>query len=223
MLYPTYLMDGSGKATIQAQAPLIRVKMMNMITNERTHFPIDASTGTAGVDTEADLSAIEQQIEAAAIGESPQEVIANYRTNPLPSNGVLAAISNYTYRSDLTKVAIFEHAPNTILPQALTVSLSFSVIHEEVLGWDELGNPLARSFPHKVEGYMTPDGKSVGDDMNPRDIATRMQDERDSQAEMDNARAHNARFMSSLGRGIGKGVHAYTAALAKPLGPGKKD
>ena len=117
-------------------------------------------------------------------------------------------------------MAIFEKAPNTILPQAITVSLGFSVIHEEVLGWDELGNPLADSFPHKVSLPIPPDGKSVGNDMNPRDVSVRMEDERDSQAEMDNARAHNARFMKSLGTGlgaIGKGIHAYNAVLISPL------
>ena len=117
-------------------------------------------------------------------------------------------------------MAIFEKAPNTILPQAITVSLGFSVIHEEVLGWDELGNPLADSFPHKVSLPTSADGKSVGNDMNPRDVSVRMEDERDSQAEMDNARAHNARFMKSLGTGlgaVGKGIHAYNAALISPL------
>ena len=35
MLYPTYLRDADGRADIQGQSPLVRVKMMNMITNER--------------------------------------------------------------------------------------------------------------------------------------------------------------------------------------------
>ena len=202
MLYPTYKLDSDGRADIQGQSPLVRVKMMNLITNERR------APDRAG----AALQEVEYR--------SGQELLQDYRTTPLPSNGVIAAIGNFTYRSDLTKMAIFEKAPNTILPQAITVSLGFSVIHEEVLGWDELGNPLADSFPHKVSLPTSADGKSVGNDMNPRDVSVRMEDERDSQAEMDNARAHNARFMKSLGTGlgaVGKGIHAYNAALISPL------
>jgi len=204
MLYPTYILDGDGRPTIQGQSPLVRVKMMNMITKERL-----TTSQLTGNESESQIAlamkATTQQINPGTNQNiSPQELLQNYRTTPLPSNGVLAAISNFTYRSDLTKIAIFEKAPNTILPQAITVNLAFSVIHEEVLGWDTQGNPLADSFPHKVSLPIAADGKSVADDMNPRDVSTRMQDERDSQAEMDNARAHNARFMSSLGKGAGK-------------------
>ena len=206
MLYPTYLLDGDGKATIQGQSPLVRVKMMNLVTKERhTHDVGQVADLWNGGTAAGDVT-------------SGQELLQQYRTTPLPSNGVLAAINNFTYRSDLTKIAIFEKAPNTILPQAISVNLAFSVIHEEVLGWDELGNPLADSFPHKVALPLLPDGKSVADDMNPRDVSTRMQDERDSQAEMDNARAHNAKFMQSLGKGAALVVHAYTAAIGRPLG-----
>ena len=210
MLYPTYLRDADGRADIQGQSPLVRVKMMNMITNERSNQNYD--------ELDVALGSLFQA--ASGKASTPQEHLQQYRTTPLPSNGVIAAISNFTYRSDLTKIAIFEKAPNTILPQAITVSLGFSVIHEEVLGWDELGNPLADSFPHKVSLPTSADGKSVGNDMNPRDVSVRMEDERDSQAEMDNARAHNARFMKSLGTGlgaVGKGIHAYNAALISPL------
>lgn len=197
MLYPTYKLDSDGRADIQGQSPLVRVKMMNMITNERTEIPNQPDLNGRGGLTPASDAA------KALRGKKPSRLLDDYRTTPLPSNGVIAAIGNFTYRSDLTKMAIFEKAPNTILPQAITVSLGFSVIHEEVLGWDEQGNSLAESFPHKVAVSSSPDKKSVGNDMNPRDISVRMEDERDSQAEMDNARAHNARFMKSLGTGLG--------------------
>jgi len=223
MLYPTYLLDGDGAPTIQGQSPLVRVKMMNLVTKER--LTTAQLTGNESDSQIALTTKATSQRRNIALGThmladniSPQELLQNYRTTPLPSMGVLAAISNFTYRSDLTKIAIFEKAPNTILPQAITVNLAFSVIHEEVLGWDDKGNPLSDSFPHKVSLPLPTSGKSVANDMNPRDVSTRMQDERDSQAEMDNARAHNARFMSSLGKGIGKGVHAYTAAIGRPLG-----
>ena len=138
--------------------------------------------------------------------KSPAELLGNYKTAPNPGNGVLAAIGQISYRSDLQKIQMFEKAANTVLPQSLAVSLSFDVIHEETVGWSPNGDSLVPSFPHKV---MLSDGgdKKVGNDQNPADISVRLASERRNQAEEDLRRAQKNRFLEKLGvKAIGRGL-----------------
>ena len=132
MLYPTYVPNELGNSRIIGQAPLVRVKMMNLITKERT---------------------TPDHIQKALGGDndSLSQVLGAYQTSPMPENGVLAAIGNITYRSDLQKIQMFEKAANTVLPQSLSVTLGFDVIHEETLGWGPDGKPLASSFPIRLD------------------------------------------------------------------------
>jgi len=191
MLYPTYITNDLGSGRIIGQAPLVRVKMMNLITKERI----------TSADTEQGLT-IRNNFDHDV---SPQEFLSNYKTSPEASNGVLAAIGNVTYRSDLQKIQMFEKAPNTVLPQSLSVSLQFDVIHETTIGWDTQGNPLDESFPHKVMLYR-PDAKHrIMDDQNPGDISKRIAQERDNQAKEDLKRARKSKLFGIIG-GLGRGA-----------------
>ncbi len=188
MLYPTYSPNDLGTGRIVGQAPLIRVKMMNLITKERA-TPDHIQNALGGGD------------------DSASQVLSDYKTAPNPSNGVLAAISSISYRSDLQKIQMFEKAANTVLPQSLSVSLSFDVIHEETIGWQPNGEALASSFPHKVRLKTTPELQSIGSDQNPRDISERLAQERDNQAEDDMRRAQKNRFLEKLGvKALGRGL-----------------
>lgn len=194
MLYPTYSPNEIGSGMIIGQAPLIRVKMMNLITNERTAEDPDMDNiyGMLGLQGKLDE-------------KNPISKLRQYRTAPNPDNGVLAAISTISYRSDLQKVQMFEKAPNTVLPQSLGVSLSFDVIHERTMGFDPLGNPLDPSGPHKISMYMPAEENRVKDDQNPRDISNRIREERDNQAREDNRRAAKGKLFGRLG-GLGRGA-----------------
>lgn len=189
MLYPTYSPNDLGSGMIVGQAPLVRVKMMNLITKER---------------------ATPDHIQQALGGgeDSMAQVLDDYRTSPMPQNGVLAAISNISYRSDLQKIQMFEKAANTVLPQSLSVNMSFDVIHEETVGWDPYGNSLASSFPHKVRLKSPPgDFVSVNGDQNPRDISARLAQERENQAEEDMKRAQKNRILEKMGvKALGRGL-----------------
>ncbi len=189
MLYPTYVPNELGNGRIIGQAPLVRVKMMNLITKER---------------------ATPDHIQQALGGDndSLSQVLGGYQTSPMPENGVLAAIGNITYRSDLQKIQMFEKAANTVLPQSLSVNLGFDVIHEETLGWGPDGKPLASSFPHKVRLKTPPgDATSVGGDQNPADISTRIAEERRNQAELDMQAAQKNRFLERIGvKTLGRGL-----------------
>ena len=190
MLYPTYIKNEEGTGQIIGQAPLVRVKMMNFLTNERNFDDF------SGFDTEGEIW---HQANESGGNLSPQETLEMYRTSPLPENGVLAAIGNISYKSDLSKIQIFEKAPNTVLPQSVTVSLSFDVIHEETIGWEaSSGYPLARSFPHKIILSNASDMSKVGSDQRPSDIETRMAQEERNQAADDQRLAQGDAFFNLL-------------------------
>ena len=197
MLYPNYSSNEIGAGKIIGQAPLVRVKMMNLITNER-------DIGNFDDDALGNLSVFMNTKKAAAGKDSPQDILEDYGTSPHPTNGVLAAIGTITYRSDLQKTQIFEKATNTILPQALTVTMQFSVIHEETLGWED-ANFIAPSYPHKILLASADDVGPVGDDQNPADISERIRNERDNQAEEDMRRARKGALLGALG-GLGRGA-----------------
>ena len=103
-----------------------------------------------------------------------------------------------------------------MLPQSLTVTLSFDVIHEETIGWEAgSGDPLSKSFPHKIVMSEDPDLVSVGDDQRPRDIRARQAQEEVNQAREDQRRAAKNRFIDSLAlRGMGKLVRAAASVNA---------
>jgi len=197
MLYPTYAQNEIGNGQIIGQAPLVRVKMMNFLTKERRAGAYsDYSFEQTGWGNEYD-------------DLSPAQRLAEYKTAPDPENGVLAAIGNITYRSDLSKIQMFEKAANTVLPQSLSVSLSFDVIHEETVGWDPSGNPLDSSFPHKIELSSAPGLQKIGNDQNPADISTRVAQERENQAIEDMKAAQKNRFLERLGiNALGRGLSA---------------
>jgi hypothetical protein len=193
MLYPTYIQNEEGTGKIIGQAPLVRVKMMNLITNERV-----SDVGGAGT-----IEDIEQMIEATTGNASPQKLLENYRTSPLPDNGVLAAIGNINYKSDLTKIQVFEKAPNTILPQSVGVTMGFAVIHEETIGWDATTKlPLVESFPHKAILSTGADMQKLNADATYADIEVRRQQEEQNQAEADIREAQKNQFKMRLKGGL---------------------
>ena len=189
MLYPTYIPNDIGSGRIIGQAPLIRVKMMNLLTNERELVEDDSIPA---------LGFLGQQ---TADPDSPIGKLRKYKTSPNPENGVLAAIGNISYRSDLQKITMFEKAPNTVLPQSLSVNMQFDVIHENTLGFDPMGNPLDPSGPHKVSLYSADQGagpEAVSDDQNPSEISNRIREERDNQAKEDQKERQQVNYLVRL-------------------------
>ena len=104
------------------------------------------------------------------------------------------------------------------MPQSLSVSLSFDVIHEETVGWSPSGESLVDSLPHKVMlSKANLSKKVIGDDQNPRDISTRLADERQNQAEEDMRRAQKNRFLERLGmKALGRGLSSIGGGQMGP-------
>lgn len=124
-LYPTY--SNINQSNTLTQSPLVRLKVMNLLT-----LP------AAATNTGADASGLFNDYNS---GGSNAE------------NGILGIIKNITVNHNLERPdGVIEHSANTVLPKLLTVNLSFTVIHEQPLGWDdqnEFGDNAL--FPYSVQ------------------------------------------------------------------------
>lgn len=124
-LYPTY-MDAGNALTI-TQSPLIRLKVMNIITKQ------------GGTDAEPGL---------AVQNNNVNQIINSNNA----SDGLLGVVQNLSinYNVDNPDIGSFEVAKGTIIPKAIEINFDFSVIHEHHLGWDKEGNFSNQEFPYNI-------------------------------------------------------------------------
>lgn len=144
MLYPAYTDVDS--ATTLSQAPLIRIKVMNLLTSNFVESGEESAILT-------NLS-------------NPRNVVYNsYKSQKDPSLGLLGVIDNlnvnhnlegddgvFYKRQELNGVTT--PVSNTILPKLIDVNLAFSPIHEKTIGWrdgDDGGLGASQSlFPYGI-------------------------------------------------------------------------
>lgn len=151
MLYPNYTEVNS--ATTLAQAPLIRVKVMNLLTsNYSSGIPRGREAG-----------------QLASGDSEPRKVFYNsYNSDSDPKKGLLGVIDNlavnhnlegddgvFFKRREIDGVA--RPVNNTILPKFIDINVAFSPIHERTLGWNENDKAKQPLFPYGV----------ITDDTNP--------------------------------------------------------
>lgn len=139
MLYPNYTEVNS--ATTLAQAPLIRVKVMNLLTS----------------------NFVESEEAPPILGtfSNPRNVVYNsYNSNSEPKKGLLGVIDNLVVNHNLEgddgvffkrreQGGVAIPVNNTILPKFIDVNLSFSPIHERTLGWRG-EHPIQSLFPYGI-------------------------------------------------------------------------
>ena len=143
MLYPAY--GEADSATTLTQAPLIRIKVMNLLTS---NF-VNSEAPEAG-------------------DKNPRNVVYNsYKSQKDPNLGLLGVIDNLNVNHNLegddgvffkrreeedpeTGRKVAKPVPNTILPKFIDVNLAFSPIHEQTIGWNSEGNPLQSLFPYGI-------------------------------------------------------------------------
>jgi len=125
-LYPTYMDDGSA-AQLIAQAPLVRLKVMNLI---KTNKADETASGLEG-----------------------RGSFTNYKSDLTATNGLLGSIGNLHVNHNLesNEGIVIEKGVNTILPTFIDINLSFSPIHEHPIGWNEKGDALSATFPYGVD------------------------------------------------------------------------
>jgi len=122
-LYPTYV-DVHEAQTI-SQSPLVRIKLMNLLSKYDTEtFPY----GTTLYDPDG----------TSAERQSPTTLYGNYAGG---SQGLLGVIGDLTFNPNLEgEHGVIDPGNGIILPKLLEVNLTFSVIHEHAVGWNEDGN-----------------------------------------------------------------------------------
>ncbi|MAG27260.1 hypothetical protein CMI47_17135 [Candidatus Pacearchaeota archaeon] len=130
-LYPSY--EDPASATTITQSPLIRLKVMNLLTN--------AANG--------------------ASGQNAKEYYQSYRSSTDAEQGLLGAINNLTVNHNLENpdIGVLEKKDTqteanagvtvgAILPKLIEVNLDFSPIHESPLGWANSKTFSNTNFPY---------------------------------------------------------------------------
>lgn len=156
MLYANYSEIGS--ATTISQAPLVRMKVMNLA---QSGFGDSVAAGALAWE---------------GAGIEPRKVFyESYKTDSSPSSGLLGIIDNLSVnhnisgddgvfhkmrpiRNDEGQVIGQEPVPNTILPKNIELSLAFSPIHETTLGWNKNDTQINSLFPY---GIITDDTRPI--------------------------------------------------------------
>jgi hypothetical protein len=107
-LYASY--TNSDVANTITQAPLIRLKVMNLLQNSKL----------------------------LKTAEGEREIFSAYTSDSSPDQGLLGVVTSLTVDHNLQDdngVFYKQGTKNTILPKLITVQVSFSPIHEETIGW----------------------------------------------------------------------------------------
>ncbi len=113
MQYPAYI-DVQNALTI-AQAPLIRIKVMNIIR------------------------AADKGSKQATGAVSPQTLYDSYESEDNVEFGLLGVISSLTVAHQLANddIGVLEKSNNTVLPKYIDVNISFKPLHEHTNGWQK--------------------------------------------------------------------------------------
>jgi len=148
-LYPSYI-DVQNANTI-SQAPLVRLKVMNLLRKSTTIDPVDAGVTLGSV----------------------SETFKAYTSTNDSSKGLLGVISNLAITHNLENEThgVFEKAENTILPKLIDITMDFKPIHEHPVGWDAESGEFAEStaFPYGAPAQIA---RAEEDLVSPEDVAS---------------------------------------------------
>jgi hypothetical protein len=188
MMYPSYVKTSTVSDTddlrrqqmILSQAPLIRIKALNLI-----QAPSIADPATDAPDGKKSISEMSKR----------NDLYNQYLSSPDPELGLLCAVNNITVSTEMTKEGVLEKGPNTVMPLNYNVSVDFSVIHEETIGWDTDGNALSPNYPYGAEMWKGSDELAVSKAQN---WNQRLDLERGLQAAQDTARSKYAGLLGGV-------------------------
>ena len=108
-----------GSGMVPSQGPMLRLKVMNLI----------AKSDPTGAATD----------------------YSSYKSTPDPAKGLLGSITSLTINHSLenSDVTTFAKDGNTVLPGLIELSIDFTAMHDETLGWDK-DKFNDESFPYGV-------------------------------------------------------------------------
>ncbi len=205
MLYASYAGDPNNALNI-TQAPLIRLKVMNLLQKQSLGSTGGATTPQGGGGAGSNI-------------EDKKETFQIYSSTSDSSRGLLGIIDNLSVNHNIagddsvfhktkvetdpeTQKSKLVGVPNTILPKNIELSLGFSPIHETTLGWQ--GEKQINSlFPYNVVTEQT-DQKGNGTAANPlvaykEEVAKQKAEEEKRKLRQQNIDNAKARYSGMLG------------------------
>jgi hypothetical protein len=154
MLYPGYA--SLSDALTLTEAPLVRIKVMNLLSRE------DAMAPAPPPEEEPGTKKKEKQ--------TFNKYYAQYRSVQDPSKGTLGVIKSCTFQHNLENPqhGVFPKGTNAVLPKTISVSISFTPFHEQRIGRSlETTNSGDKKITVVGDGGMSktfPYGVDLGDD-----------------------------------------------------------
>jgi len=148
MLYPSY--ETISNALTLSEAPLVRLKVMNLLSKTKTDLAYTLGPSERGV------SGVGRDIHGR---RSYEQFYSDYKSTAAPNQGILGAITSCTVNHGLESEGAFSKIDeaggqptavhNTILPKLIEINVSFTPIHEETIGFEGEANNTP-SFPYGV-------------------------------------------------------------------------
>ena len=150
MLYPGYA-DIENALTL-TEAPLVRVKVMNLLSREDAMAPKPPPEAEQGTEKE------EKQ--------TFNKYFTKYRSVSDPGKGTLGVIKSCTFQHNIENPqhGVFPKDTNTVLPKTISVNISFTPFHEERIGRTlessatagaavvvGSGGDISKTFPYGVD------------------------------------------------------------------------
>jgi hypothetical protein len=128
-VYPNY--TNLGDASTISQTPIVRLKVMNLLTKTKAAPKTD----------DAEMPA--------------RQRFVGYRSSADPDQGAMGVIKSLTISHNIENPdqggGVLYAGTNTVLPKLIEVNMSFDVIHDSVLGWrGRRFNGNATTFPYGV-------------------------------------------------------------------------
>jgi hypothetical protein len=143
MLYPTY--TDVGNSLSLSEAPLVRLKVMNLLQERAKTAEIDKFFGSNTDD------------------RNVKDIYLEYSSVNEAGLGLLGVITSCTVNHNLEGTdGVFQKGFNTVLPKLIDISISFTPLHEQTLGFGN-GSDIS-TFPYGVRiGESNSNGLQTGD------------------------------------------------------------
>ena len=190
-LYPNY--TNVGDALTMSQSPLVRLKVMNLA--QKTSYTETYWSGPLSSPSTGD-----------GFGDPELQL---YSSANNPSFGLLGVITSLNVRHNLDdpSAGVIQTKQNTILPKLLEVDISFSVIHEDSLGFQKSGQKNEKvtfqspTFPYGAVRTNDADNPDVsGLSYNERQNFLKSQEAKRQQKEQDRANAMARNYNGMFGK-----------------------
>jgi hypothetical protein len=164
MLYPSYA--SVSNALTLSEAPLVRLKVMNLLSKEHKI-------------TEAAGQLFEALESTGLTTNTHDEFYSIYKSSADPDQGILGAITSCTVNHGLESEGAFPKldSTNTILPKLIEINVSFTPIHEDTIGFEGEANNTP-SFPYGV--LLKSPKSTTSQGMPPSDKTQKLQDVEDA-------------------------------------------